>query len=418
MNRPVGLRARLFGGILIVLLVAMSVSAVTMSRFIEALEVTLIENAMRDRMAEFAAAYADDPRTPWPHSSALRGFVGEGTDLADLPLWLAALGPGMHEDVAAGGNSYYVLRQDIGITRLYLVQNIDDLERLEVEVVESGIIGLILSVVLASTAAWAVARIVLGPMLALAQRVSRLGAGERGVRIGTVGGDREVAMIAGAVDAYLEQIDALVAREQAFTGDVSHELRTPLATILSAVQIMRSDTTLSVDQRLRLQRIERAAEHMRELSSAMLFLARQPEAAERQMCDIGQIVDDVVQGYRELADGRSLKLRLTVLDPVMVFASHGMVISVVGNLVGNAVEYTSGGVVDVRLDGRTLTVSDDGPGISGSDVSKIFDRGYRGSNSRGSGLGLNLVRRICDHLGWTVDVEPREGGGTRILVCF
>ncbi len=417
MYKPVGLRARLFGGILIVLLIAVSASAVTIWQFIEALEVTLVEGALRDRMAEFAAAYTLDHATPPPHSSALRGFVADSPDSADLPRWLGPLGQGMHEDVTAGDDTYYVLRQDVGTTRLYLTQNIDALEHHEAEVVQSGIVGLILAVMLAGVAALAVARIVLGPMFDLAQRVSRLGPGERGVRIGRVGADREVAMIAGAFDAYLEQLDAFVMREQAFTGDVSHELRTPLATILSAVQLMLSDATLSTDQRLRLQRIERAAEHMRELSSAMLFLARQPEVAERQLCDIGQILEDVVQSYRDLADGRALDLRLTVLIPDAVFAPHGMVTSVVGNLVGNAVEHASGGV-DVHLEGRTLTVSDDGPGIPGNDMSRIFERGYRGSNSRGSGLGLALVRRICDHLGWAVDVESREGRGTRIRICF
>lgn len=418
MPEPVGLRFRLFVGILIVLLIVSSISAVTIWRFIEALEVTLIEGALQDRMGEFVAAYIRNPEVPPPHSSALRGFVTDGAASAPIPGWLEKLEPGMHEDIRGDGDIYYVLRHDVGAARLYLIQNIDALERLEAEAVRSYVIGLMLALTIAAAATWVVARIVLGPMLGLALRISRLDAGQRGVRIGRVAGDREVALIARAFDSYLEQLDAFVAREQAFTGDVSHELRTPLATILSAVQLILTDTALPSEIRLRLQRIERAAQHMRELVTAMLFLARQPEVAERQVCDIGQILEDVVQGYRELAEARALDLRLTVVAPHAAQAPYGMVTSVVGNLLGNAVEHTSGGMIDVRLEGRTLTVSDDGPGIPGQDVARIFERGYRGINSRGSGLGLALVRRICDHLGWAVEIDSREGRGTCIRVRF
>lgn len=418
MPKPVGLRFRLFFGILIVLLIVSSISAVTIWRFIEALEVTLIEGALQDRMGEFVAAYVRNPEVPPPHSSVMRGFVTDGAASAPIPGWLDKLGPGMHEDIRGDGDIYYVFRRDVGSVRLYLIQNIDMLERLEAEAVRSYVIGLMLALTIAAAAAWVVARIVLGPMLGLALRISRLDPGQRGVRIGRVAGDREVALIARAFDSYLEQLDAFVAREQAFTGDVSHELRTPLATILSAVQLILTDTALPSEIRLRLQRIERAAQHMRELVTAMLFLARQPEVAERQVCDIGQILEDVVQGYRELAEARALDLRLTVVAPQAAQAPYGMVTSVVGNLLGNAVEHTSGGMIDVRLEGRTLTVSDDGPGIPGQDVPRIFERGYRGINSRGSGLGLALVRRICDHLGWVVDIAPREGRGTCIRVRF
>lgn len=418
MRKPVGLRFRLFGSILIALLIGLGASAFAVGQYIETFEATLISASLRDRMAEFAAAYAHDPRTPPPHSATLQGYIVSGARPTGTPGWLDELGPGIHEDFPVDGNTYFVLRHDIGSTRLYLTQNVDTLERLEATYTESGFIGVFLAVAIAGVAAWAIARIVLGPMLKLAGRISRFDPGQRGARIGRIAADHEVVMIAGAFDSYLDQLDTFVAREQAFTGDVSHELRTPLATILSAAQLMLTDPTLPEDLRPRLQRIERAAEHMHELVSAMLFLARQPDAAERKLCDIGQILQEVVESHRELAESRSTDLRLAIITADTVHAPPGMVASVVGNLVGNAVEHASGGKVEVGLQERMLTVSDDGPGIPGREVSRIFERGYRGRKSRGTGLGLALVRRICDHLGWGIEIDSGKGSGTCIRVRF
>lgn len=418
MGEPVGLRFRLFGSILIALLIGLGASVFAVWQFIETFEDTLISASLRDRMAEFAAAYTEDPRIPPPRSATLHGYIAPGAQATEIPRWLDELGPGIHEDFPADGKAYYVLRHDIGATRLYLTQDVDALEQLEATYAESSFVGLLLAVAIAGIAAWAIARIVLGPLLNLAGRISRFDPGQRGARIGRLAADREVIMIAGAFDAYLDQLDAFVAREQAFTGDVSHELRTPLATILSATQLMLTDPALPDDLRPRLQRVERAAEHMHELISAMLFLARQPDAAERKPCDIGQILRDIVESYRELAESRSTDLRLAAVTTDTVHAPPGMLTSVVGNLVGNAVEHASGGRVEVSLQGRMLTVSDDGPGIPGREVTRIFERGYRGRKSRGTGLGLALVRRICDHLGWIIEIDSSRGSGTCIRVRF
>lgn len=418
MGEPVGLRFRLFGSILIALLIGLGASVFAVWQFIETFEDTLISASLRDRMAEFAAAYTEDPRISPPRSAALHGYIAPGAQATGIPRWLDELGPGIHEDFPADGKTYFVLRHDIGATRLYLTQDVDALEQLEATYAESSFVGLLLAVAIAGIAAWAIARIVLGPLLNLAGRISRFDPGQRGARIGRLAADREVIMIAGAFDAYLDQLDAFVAREQAFTGDVSHELRTPLATILSATQLMLTDPALPDDLRPRLQRVERAAEHMHELISAMLFLARQPDAAERKPCDIGQILRDIVESYRELAESGSTDLRLAVITTDTVHAPPGMLTSVVGNLVGNAVEHASGGRVEVSLQGRMLTVSDDGPGIPGREVTRIFERGYRGRKSRGTGLGLALVRRICDHLGWIIEIDSSRGSGTCIRVRF
>jgi signal transduction histidine kinase len=93
-----------------------------------------------------------------------------------------------------------------------------------------------------------------------------------------------------------------------------------------------------------------------------------------------------------------------------------MIACVVNNLLLNAVNYTQNGSIEVRLTPALLLVHDTGVGIPPQDLSRIFERRYRGSNSRGLGLGLYLVNRICERLGWTIETESAPGLGTTFRI--
>ena len=107
---------------------------------------------------------------------------------------------------------------------------------------------------------------------------------------------------------------------------------------------------------------------------------------------------------------------LVEIEPVMVKGSPVMVASVVNNLLLNAVNYTQHGTIDVTLTRDTLTVRDTGIGIAPGDLERIFERRYRGAQSRGLGLGLYLVSRICDRLGWQIETESRSGEGATFRI--
>jgi signal transduction histidine kinase len=95
-----------------------------------------------------------------------------------------------------------------------------------------------------------------------------------------------------------------------------------------------------------------------------------------------------------------------------------MAACVVSNLVGNAVRNTDKGRIDVRLEADRIVVQDTGSGIAARDLQQIFERRYRSPHSGGLGLGLYLVKRICDRLGWRVEVQSAPGAGARFDVLF
>ncbi len=106
----------------------------------------------------------------------------------------------------------------------------------------------------------------------------------------------------------------------------------------------------------------------------------------------------------------------------MVFGEPQLLERAVTNLLDNSAKWSPpGGTVQIRLHEGTLTVSDEGPGISDEDLPHIFDRFYRSSEARtlpGSGLGLSIVKRAAERHGGTVDVASEPGAGTTFTVTL
>ena len=105
----------------------------------------------------------------------------------------------------------------------------------------------------------------------------------------------------------------------------------------------------------------------------------------------------------------------------MVDAPEAAVAVALGNLIANAVKYTPQGEVVVRLSSSAVEVVDTGPGLSNEEAERLFERGFRGSHaahSQGSGIGLSIVRRLCDLYDWRVRVVPGKDGGVVATLSF
>ncbi|MGN0909451.1 MAG: sensor histidine kinase, partial [Succinivibrio sp.] len=84
----------------------------------------------------------------------------------------------------------------------------------------------------------------------------------------------------------------------------------------------------------------------------------------------------------------------------------------------NAVRNTREGGVTITLQDGKFTVSDTGNGIAPEDQDRIFECFYRGRKSSGHGVGLSLVKRICDDRGWKIDVQSKLGEGSSFSITL
>jgi signal transduction histidine kinase len=418
MNSSWSLRARFLLATSLLTLVLCAVFAFAVHQFVELLEDELLHHTLVHEMQELKTELAENTNAAPPSSSGLSGYiVRTPTDLASLPPQLRSLSNGVHEDIVVRDRIYFVAVDTTTSRRLYLLLDTAHVEALEDSVVTVAVLVGILALGLSAVIGFALSRAVMRPVTELASDVARLDPSRRNERLGNRFSNREVGVIAAAFDDYMERLDAVLEREQAFTEDASHELRTPLAIIASAAELLLEEPALSLAGRERILRVRRATTQMQSLIEALLFLARGESDSAAQPCALDQIVREAVEVVATGAAVKSLQLNVEV-EPVVVAGAPLMVACVVNNLLLNAVNFTQEGFIDVKLTQTELTVRDTGVGIPPKDLSRIFERRYRGAHSRGLGLGLYLVSRICQRLGWTIETTSAEGSGTifRILL--
>ena len=412
------LRARFLLATSLLTVVLCTVFAFAVYQFVELLEDELLNRTLVREMQEFKAELAADPQARPPSASGVSGFiVRTPAERAGLPPELAPLSLGVHEDVVIHEHEYFVAVDRSGSAQLYILLNTERVDALEGSVVTvAGLITLV-ALGLAALIGIGLSRAVMRPVTELADDVTHLDPSRRNERLGNRFSDREVGVIAAAFDDYMERLDRVLEREQSFTEDASHELRTPLAIIASAAELLAEEPALAAPARERVQRIRRATGQMQSLIEALLFLARGESTDSTQPCSLDQIVKESAEVIGAQAATKALQLSVQV-QPVMVTGSPIMVACVVNNLLLNAVNFTQQGSIDVELTPHELTVRDTGIGIPPKDLSRIFERRYRGAQSRGLGLGLYLVSRICERLGWTIETHSTEGSGTTFRVLL
>ncbi|MFA5083681.1 MAG: HAMP domain-containing sensor histidine kinase, partial [Hydrogenophilaceae bacterium] len=190
--------------------------------------------------------------------------------------------------------------------------------------------------------------------------------------------------------------------------------------IRGAVEVLEDDAGLNSGQRLRIARIERASHDMADLTSALLHLARAgnlPDAVP-EPCSIAEVVRESVEKQRALSDLAQVEIRLELDRDITIPVEKILATIVVDNLIDNAIQHAGTSRVCVRLADQCLTVSDTGKGIAESELDHIFQRHYRGSASNGSGIGLSLVKRICDLRGWRIAIESKAASGTTAVLFF
>jgi signal transduction histidine kinase len=412
------LRARFLLATSLLTAVLCAVFAIAVHQFVELLEDELLNRTLVREMQEFKTELAADPQARPPSASGVSGFVVRTPgERAALPAQLAPLSLGVHEDVLMRGREYFVAVGESDNARLYILLNTERVEALEGSVVTVAALVMLVALGLAAVIGFALSRAVMRPVTELANDVTRLDPSRRNERLGNRFSEREVGIIAAALDDYMERLDRVLEREQSFTEDASHELRTPLAIISSAAELLIEEPMLAAAARERVQRIRRATGQMQSLLEALLFLARGESTDSAQPCALDQIVKESAELVGAQAATKSLRFSVSV-QPVMVSGSPIMVACVINNLLLNAVNFTQEGSITVELTPGELIVRDTGIGIPPKDLSRIFERRYRGPQSRGLGLGLYLVSRICQRLGWTIETHSAEGAGTTFRILL
>ncbi len=231
----------------------------------------------------------------------------------------------------------------------------------------------------------------------------------------------------------LEPANLAFARQQTFVADAAHELRTPLTLLRADAEVLlRSRERLAPEDAELLDDIVTETSHMATLASNMLSLARLDARAmplEREVVDLAQIAQGVVERTRTLAAEHGLSLHVQDIHEALVIGDRALLEQAALILVENAIKYNQPGgsiTLRTRVNGRQalLEVGDTGIGISAEHLARLGERFYRVDKARsreaggGAGLGLSIARGIAQTLGGELSLTSVPGKGTTATLAL
>ena len=288
-----------------------------------------------------------------------------------------------------------------------------------------------LAMVAAALVAIYFARWVSRPLAKLDNAARQIADGELSVRAGTRSGPPELRRMAATFNMMAGRLETLVHGHRAMLADVSHQLRTPLTALRLRLDLLAADS-LPADA----DELAGAQEEIARLSRLVdgLLATARAESVTEQLENINVVsaVTERVAAWQPVADGHGVKLvvdmpcapgdRKDAPRPLVALGA-GHLEQILDNLLDNAIDAIGdkGGSVTVSgvssASGTTLTVADDGPGMSPQERSRAFLRFVSGSVS-GTGLGLAIVHRLVTSNGGTIRLADTPGGGLTVVLEF
>jgi signal transduction histidine kinase len=418
MTARLGLRRRLLVGLLAYMV--LSSLAVLVYGYVvhEQAEQTLWRALLEAEFDHVLGNMRSDPGYRWIDTETLALYGDD--DAQPLPPELANAAPWLYDEMWVAGRESVVLVREVGGRRWALVLDITDMERRETYLaLTMAAAMLVMGLLLGAAIGWGVDRL-FRPLRELAANIGRLRPDRVDQRIGIDdAATSELAVIADALNDYLQRNALFVARERAFIDSTSHELRTPVSVIAGAAELASAQPELPPAARQQLARIRRTTREIERLIALLLVLAKDPArlASSSDRIALDQLLPEIVADHRALAEDKGLSLTVAPPPRCEIEAPMPVVQAAIGNLLRNAIENSDSGEIAIHLDrDATVEIADPGHGMTPEQLSAIHSRMARGGEREGAGIGLDLIARLCEHLGWTLtfDSQPQRGTTARL----
>jgi signal transduction histidine kinase len=263
-----------------------------------------------------------------------------------------------------------------------------------------------------------------GQIDAVRRLTSRIVLGELDQRLPVGAKPDSFGVLCAHINGMLDRLQILVSDVRDVGDDIAHQLRTPLTRLRARIERGLRDA----NDRATFEAVADAAlleiDKLLGIVAALLRVREMEDHARRSRfapVGLGRLVEDACDLYRPSAEDRGIVLVYDVAEVPMVEGDASLLIEAVANLIDNAMKFgPAGGTVSVTLrpegDGATITVADDGPGISHDERTLVTQRFYRGRHDlEGAGLGLSLVKAITELHGFGLRIA--DEGSAISLVC-
>lgn len=239
----------------------------------------------------------------------------------------------------------------------------------------------------------------------------------------------ELDRLAETLNQMIDRIESSTRAVQEFSSDVSHELKTPLAIIKGEIDLALRRARSAEELIKTLNSIEGEVDELIRLVDDLMILVRndaQQLKIQKVRVSLSDLFIAVMERFKKRAQDKQVQLSAGEIQQAHISGDAVYLKRIFSNLIDNAIKFTPAGgsvTADILTDGTTASihVTDTGMGIHPDIQQKVFSRFYRSDEARsyeGAGLGLNIVKALCDAHGATVSIESKIGFGSKISVKF
>jgi len=380
-------------------------------------EKVLIKEALEGEADFYWQHYAENPKSNLPRTLNLTGYMSDSAHSDKVPKDIAELPVGYQRLETQDKKPLVHVSERYGKT-LYLVFEEGQVGRLALFF---GITPLALVLIIIYLPAWIsyrMAKRAVSPVIQLSKKMKQVD-GQAGFEIDfsdiEPSADAEVKVLLNAFRQYAHKVSEYVDREKNFTRYASHELRTPLAVLKGSIALLERQS-LDERQEAVVARMRPMIAEMEELLEALLLLSRdqEPDLTDDPI-PLNDLVDHQLLQIQKLNQHKNVKVYREYQAELAARVPERLFCICVNNLIGNAFNYTEEGSVTITIQDNCVKVEDTGCGIHPKALKRIHEPFYRENREniavKGFGLGLSIVYRICDQMGWELDIqsEPEEG---------
>ncbi|QKE27375.1 two-component system sensor histidine kinase, putative CusS [Arcobacter acticola] len=199
-----------------------------------------------------------------------------------------------------------------------------------------------------------------------------------------------------------------------FIKDTTHELNTPISAILMSTE----SNTLNEKQ---IERIRISAKRVSELYKDLtyIFLQNSYDKKSIEIVNLKQIIIDQLEYFQPLAVKKKIDIKLKLEDFEYKIDKDDF-IRIFNNLISNAIKYNKiSGTIEIKLENKSLEISDSGIGIEQNKLKDVFKRYYRATTEQGGfGIGLSIVNQICNNYNIKISVNSQLKKGSTFTLTF
>ena len=185
--------------------------------------------------------------------------------------------------------------------------------------------------------------------------------------------------------------------QKEYTENVSHEIQTPLAIISSKADELLQSEKLEKDEMEKLETIMNTTSRLARINQALILLTKIENKfyAETTTLNIKKIIQEKIDFYSHLIDEKGISVKIDINDDHQLSMNTYLADTLFLNLIKNAIMHnTNDGSIEISFDGKILNIINTGPKLDFDD--NIFKRFVRSTNKESLGIGLSIVKRICD----------------------